>query len=772
MKFQLFGETVVIEPDRENYNRYRLMFQGKADEATRKFQGLYQTNTSLEMVVQNVPNQMQQCIRPVVKHCVQILIDHGILTVDEERFIDTYTDVLEPAYEAYSKIQDQYAEIVLSESEKDAYRTARREGRGRWQGGGFGLGGALKGAATAGALNMVTGAGHMLFNGVAKIGSSIAANSKMNQIFRSKDTAAMLESGLYQSVFRLHLALIHCLDQAGVEGQAIGGIVLPEASETASAMLRNIPQIKDTDQQCAAMIQAFQLDPYQEDWYRLALKIFGDHDGTLEEVERYFGITVICGEKERQLNKFVQTLPLDTEAQAQSAIKKIAKEKKRLCYSGETEQTKAVLAAVERFDVEYRTVEGTIFSTRQEAEASRLELPVIHDIEQDINYDDLASIADGEQKMAELSSPLAISRQKALHQKWTDLDLELRTVSTLLPDGKTIRCKTREQAEQLRATMQELKQRLDDCGEDVPAEQALLQFKSELSTMNIPSAAKKCYTEEIDKRLADIDLNLRTALGKEYPSREAAKEAQWLYKQIQSDFVTGNPRKNGGKFRQRIEAAEFSEPIKKELLDKLFQFENKRELQAAKILGTVSSVVLLAVVIASYFFHLSGTPEFARKDVVIRGVSLMLTDVQTVNTLTFFDGLKNGLMVFGRCIGDIFVNGFFDYTGGFQYGLIGNILWAVLGLFWVAIKHFFLGVARYLVSLVVTLIQAAPIRYYIGYVIGSAIPLAVSQLAFDEDKQEENVQRIKRWTVREICLVALVVIVVLAVTVYFAQQEL
>ena len=150
----------------------------------------------------------------------------------------------------------------------------------------------------------------------------------------------------------------------------------------------------------------------------------------------------------------------------------------------------------------------------------------------------------------------------------------------------------------------------------------------------------------------------------------------------------------------------------------------------------------------------------------------MLTDVQTVNTLTFFDGLKNGLMVFGRCIGDIFVNGFFDYTGGFQYGLIGNILWAVLGLFWVAIKHFFLGVARYLVSLVVTLIQAAPIRYYIGYVIGSAIPLAVSQLAFDEDKQEENVQRIKRWTVRKICLVALVVIVVLAVTVYFAQQEL
>lgn len=771
MKFQLFGETVALDPKRESYNHYRLMFQTEAESAAKRFQNLYQTNSSLEMVVQNVPGQMEQCIRPAIQRCVEVLIGHGILTVDEERFTDTYLETLEPAYEAYSKIQDQYAEIVLSESEKDAYRTARREGRGRWQGGGFGLGGALKGAATAGALNMVTGAGHMLFNGVAKIGSSIAASSKMNQIFRSKNTSAALESGLYQAVFRLHLALIHCLDQAGADHQAAGGIVWPTDSETASAIVKNIPQIKDPDQQRAAMIQAFQLNPYQEDWYWTALQMFGDHDGMLEEVERYFGVAVIRGEKERLLNKFVQTLPLDTEAQAQSAVDAIEKEKERLCYSGETEQTKAVLAAVKRFDVEYRTVEGITFSTRQEAEASRAELSVIHDIEQGVNYDDLASIASGEQKMAELSSPLAMSRQKVLHQKWGDLDLELRTIDTLLPDGKPICCKTYEQAEQLRITIQELKQRLDTCGDRASAEQPLLQFKSELSDMNIPSAVQKCYTEEIDKRLANIDLSLRTALGKEYPSRDAAEDAQQLYKQIQSDFVTGNPRKNGGKLRQRIEAADFSGSIKKELLDELFLLENKKELRAAKILGTVSSVVLLSIVAASYFFHLAGTPEFAEKDIVIRGVSLMLTDVQAVNTLTFLDGLKNGLVVFGRCIGDIFVNGFFDYTGSFEYGLIGNILWAVLGLFWVAIKHFFLGLARYLVSLVVTLIQAAPIRYYIGYVIGSAIPLAISQLVFDEDKQEENVKRIKGWTARKICLTVLAVIIIFAVIMYFVWQE-
>lgn len=126
----------------------------------------------------------------------------------------------------------------------------------------------------------------------------------------------------------------------------------------------------------------------------------------------------------------------------------------------------------------------------------------------------------------------------------------------------------------------------------------------------------------------------------------------------------------------------------------------------------------------------------------------MVTDVQIVDSFTFVDGLKNGLVVFGRCLGDVFVNGFSDYVGGFDYGLLGNIIWAFLGLVWVAFKHFLIFIPRYFVSLVITLFQSAPITYHIGYVIGSAVPLAVSQLCFDEDKQEENVRRIKGWTKR------------------------
>lgn len=185
MNFTLFGEIIVINSPRENYNRYRLLFEEEAHQAVKRFQGLYQNNSSLEMVVRNAPDQMYQSAAPAIDRCVKTLIDHGILTIDAERFVNMYPDIWEAANASYLKIQDQYAAIVLSEEEKDAYRIARREGRGRWQGGGFGVKGAIKGAATAGVFNAVAGAGQMAFNGIAKLGSSMAASSKMNKIFKS-----------------------------------------------------------------------------------------------------------------------------------------------------------------------------------------------------------------------------------------------------------------------------------------------------------------------------------------------------------------------------------------------------------------------------------------------------------------------------------------------------------------------------------------------------------------------------------------------------------
>lgn len=65
------------------------------------------------------------------------------------------------------------------------YRDARKEMRGRWQGGGFGVGGAIRGAITAGAMNAVSGMAHSAVNAVGNARSEMAFNKRNQKIAES-----------------------------------------------------------------------------------------------------------------------------------------------------------------------------------------------------------------------------------------------------------------------------------------------------------------------------------------------------------------------------------------------------------------------------------------------------------------------------------------------------------------------------------------------------------------------------------------------------------
>lgn len=763
----VLGEPFSISDARKAYNEYRLMFRSEADKAIERFHILYQRNRNIDDVINNVPNQAEQAIQPVVERCVKILIQHDVVTIDEAGFREQYPFIQDMWCEAFLKVRDQYAEIVLDQKALDEYRVARRKSRGRWRGGGFGVSGALKGAATAGAMNMAAGAGHMVFNGMGKIVSSISASSKKSKIYQNPNTYSVIAQGVWDAVFYLHYALVDCLDRTQADPLPLAGTVNEDDIHTAAAILNNAKSMQEDEQCRAAMLQAFQRDPYQEEWYRFALKKFGDQDGKLADIERYFGLTVVNKAKTDQIEDFAKSLPIDTEEQAQSAAHQVEQLKADLHYSGETPQTKQILEAVKRFDKLYRTVEDTTFNTRDEADFARKELLAIQKIEEQIDYASLASIEEGIQKAGEYSSIIADHHRQALQQKWDNLDKQLRTVQSSLSNSDAILCENVEIAAQMRGLDQKLSQKLSEALHNQETESALLALQGEWETHSKDNVLYQQYLAEIHRNLAQIDLNLRTAHGKEYGTREAAQAARETYLQIKSDFKTINPKTHADQFRERINSADFSEGAKGELLSELFQLENATKIKTAKTFSNVSMIILLTIVIASYFFSLSGTASFAQKDVVVLGTSLMVKDVEIVNSFTFMDGLKNGLVVFGRCFGDMFVNGFFDYIAGFHRGLIGNILWLFLGFFWVIIKQFIILIPRYLVSLVTTFFQQASLTYYFGYIVGSAVPLAVSQLQFSDDDQEGNVKRLKGWTPKKVLCTIVIILIIAAVSAYF-----
>ena len=107
MKFRLLGQDVAISEAAESYNTYRKLFIGQAKTAANQFFDTYERNQSLEDVVRKTPDQIAACIAPSVELCIQILVDHGVYTIDREQFSSTYRSYLDRWKKAYEAICDQ-----------------------------------------------------------------------------------------------------------------------------------------------------------------------------------------------------------------------------------------------------------------------------------------------------------------------------------------------------------------------------------------------------------------------------------------------------------------------------------------------------------------------------------------------------------------------------------------------------------------------------------------------------------------------------------------
>lgn len=103
----------------------------------------------------------------------------------DKNFYDAIDNYVSIKIEELSTAQEVFSKIDQGVDVEAEYRRLRKASRGRWQGGGFGVGGAIKGAAQAGMMNMGTGAIHSVVNGLGNIKSEIKASRKKSKIVRS-----------------------------------------------------------------------------------------------------------------------------------------------------------------------------------------------------------------------------------------------------------------------------------------------------------------------------------------------------------------------------------------------------------------------------------------------------------------------------------------------------------------------------------------------------------------------------------------------------------
>lgn len=290
--FPLGNEKLVISDDLEKYNQLRQEFIPLADEAEKTFKEIYQDeNEDFESVLENFPMQVMEALNPVIDTCISRMIDEGIYDVSREAFVEQYCINYISIIERFDEYLTKYNEINGNVDAAREYREYRKATRGMFVGGGFGVSGALKGAATAGAMNMATGLVHSLANGIGNMWDRAVARHTMEAIYNDPLTLCDLANSVWESAFNMHYAYLDVIEER--KGAKVARFSMDNIPK-ARAIYQNIVNLDlPFEKAQKPLCEMFSLQPYEYEFYQYMIMRYGDRDKQLENIGEFFNINML-----------------------------------------------------------------------------------------------------------------------------------------------------------------------------------------------------------------------------------------------------------------------------------------------------------------------------------------------------------------------------------------------------------------------------------------------------------------------------------------------
>lgn len=203
LTYTLFGQKMEFA---ESAIRFYFVQQGAWDMAEtvkNGFENYYKSCGGIEKVLREYSEVVNTLLSDcVVNELYKLLASDNIFDISKEKFKAECLDC-SSSDEAFNIITDQYNQIIENQENAEAYRIARKESRARVSGGGFGVGGAVKGMAMAGAMNAVSGIGHSVVNTAGNLMSSISASSAKKKLYEDPSTLKVLRNGIGNATIQI-----------------------------------------------------------------------------------------------------------------------------------------------------------------------------------------------------------------------------------------------------------------------------------------------------------------------------------------------------------------------------------------------------------------------------------------------------------------------------------------------------------------------------------------------------------------------------------------
>lgn len=269
-EYNLFGKPVTFNAAENRYLDLQCLEQAAFFKSAELFSQWYQDRKEIEAVLQQyLPFAQGMLEKLILRPLFQQLAEFEIYDISWETYIKECAK-FSNMKRICQQIITQNDKITQRQSDEEAYRKNRKAGRSRWEGGGFGLSGALKGAAMAGMMNATTGIAHSMVNAAGNAGSALSAATSREQLYQAPETKGQLLEAIWGDMYLTvcrHIDLVNLRKDRWIENSF--------SEDRANALLENAKNILEKREEL--LTQAFRLCPWND---QLITYIFTNYPGS------------------------------------------------------------------------------------------------------------------------------------------------------------------------------------------------------------------------------------------------------------------------------------------------------------------------------------------------------------------------------------------------------------------------------------------------------------------------------------------------------------
>ncbi len=178
----------------------------------------YDKAGSIENFMENFSDVSGNISGNAIKDALDICVNDGYYDIDENFFLEDGRQefIFDSMFNELEDLFGAYKNIIQQNEDEHEYREQRKENRGRFVGGGFGLGSAISGSLKAGALNMATGLGHSVFNSIGNAMSNYEASKKLKELYELPQCRDILLNSVNILVNNIWLIMINDVYQLSI----------------------------------------------------------------------------------------------------------------------------------------------------------------------------------------------------------------------------------------------------------------------------------------------------------------------------------------------------------------------------------------------------------------------------------------------------------------------------------------------------------------------------------------------------------------------------